>query len=453
MTTRNASFRARPLTRAIALAGLPLMAAMSTATLAQDSQSAQSDEVEQLRQRVDQLEKSLKGAVASAPELTEDNPYILREGDGLKIGDTTISFGGFIKADAIFGSGGDGTINTYSTGLPRNFASYAASGNNSWKTGFSARESRFSFGTQTDDVAGHTLRTYLEMDFNQGDDAPGNEVVSNSYAPRLRQAYGNWNGWEFGQTYTTFTDLAALPEILNQGKMAAFIYTTQPMIRYNMAAPGGKFMVALENPSDGFISGSGTDFSYDDQSYPDLTARYQIRGKYGFYSIAGVLRNLEDDASDDEELTGAVSLSARIPTIGRDDLRMQYSYGALGRYMGLYTYPEVDLAAQSAGEVKALKSYGATIAYRHFWSPTWRTSIVGSHTEITSDLTNPVATPVANGTLSYFDSSTSAHVNLIWQASRKLELGVEYAYWDFGNIADSGSQQYEQVMASAKMNF
>ncbi|WP_223807980.1 DcaP family trimeric outer membrane transporter [Marinobacter sp. R17] len=443
MTTRNASFRARPLTRAIALAGLPLMAAMSTATLAQDSQSAQSDEVEQLRQRVDQLEKSLKGAVASAPELTEDNPYILREGDGLKIGDTTISFGGFIKADAIFGSGGDGTINTYSTGLPRNFASYAASGNNSWKTGFSARESRFSFGTQTDDVAGHTLRTYLEMDFNQGDDAPGNEVVSNSYAPRLRQAYGNWNGWDFGQTYTTFTDLAALPEILNQGKMAAFIYVTQPMIRYNMAAPGGKLMVALENPEDGF----GTT-SYDDQSYPDLTARYQIRGKYGFYSIAGMLRNLEDDASDDEKLAGAVSLSARIPTIGRDDLRMQYSYGALGRYMGLFTYPDVDLGAQAAGKVEPLTTYGATVAYRHFWTPTWRSSFVGSHTEIVDDLEfSP------SGTLSYFDSSTSAHVNLIWQASRKLSLGVEYAYWDFGNIADGGSQQYEQVMASAKMNF
>ncbi|TBW51906.1 hypothetical protein EZI54_16660 [Marinobacter halodurans] len=421
---------------------------MSTATFAQDSQSAQSDEVEQLRQRVDQLEKTLKGAVASAPELNEDNPYILREGDGLKIGETTISFGGFIKADVITGSGGDGTLNTYSVGLPRTFAKAAASDNNSWKTGFSARESRLSIGTETDDVAGHDLRTYLEMDFNQAIDAPGNEVVSNSYAPRLRQAYGNWNGWDFGQTYTTFTDLAALPEILNQGKMAAFIYTTQPMIRYSMAAPGGKFMVALENPEDGYGSNS-----YDDQSYPDLTARYQIRGKYGFYSVAGVLRNLEDDASDDEQLAGAVSLSARIPTIGRDDLRMQYSYGALGRYMGLFTYPDVDLAAQGGGEVKALKSYGATVAYRHYWSATWRSNLVGSHTEIVSDLTNPVATPGANGTLSYFDTSTSVHANLIWQANRKLQLGLEYAYWDFGNIADGGSSQYEQVMASAKMSF
>lgn len=437
MTTRNKSFRAHPLTRAVALAGFPLIAALSMPAQAQDDA-----EVEELRQRVEQLEQTLRGAVSTAPEATSDNPYILREGDGLKIGDTTISFGGFIKADLIYGSGGNGTLNTYSTGLPRNFATFARS-DNDWKVGFSARESRFSFGTETEDVGGHALRTYLEMDFNTASDAAGNEVVSNSYNPRLRQAYGAWNGWEFGQTYTTFTDLAALPEILNQGKMAAFIYTTQPMIRYNMAAPGGKLMVALENPEDGF----GTT-SYDDQSYPDLTARYQIRGNYGFYSIAGVLRNLEDDASGEEKLAGAVSLSARIPTIGRDDLRLQYSYGALGRYMGLFTYPDVDLAEQAAGEVEPLNTYGATVAYRHFWSPTWRSSLVGSHTEIVDDLEfSP------SGTLSYFDSSTSVHANLLWSPKSNLTLGVEYAYWDFGEIASDSSEQYEQVMMSATMQF
>jgi len=64
--------------------------------------------------------------------------------------------------------------------------------------------------------------------------------------------------------------------------MAAFIYTTQPQLRYTMAAPGGKFMVALENPEDGFGN-----TSYDDQSYPDLTARYQLRNRYGIYSVSG----------------------------------------------------------------------------------------------------------------------------------------------------------------------
>ncbi|MGQ7272883.1 DcaP family trimeric outer membrane transporter [Marinobacter sp. V034] len=431
--------RVHPLTKAVALAGLPLIALTSVPVAAQDADS----EVDALRQRVEQLESRLSGAVSEAPEATADNPYILKEGDGLKIGDTTISFGGFIKADMVYGSGGDGTLNSYSVGLPRNFAKSAAS-TDDWKVGFTARESRFSFGTSTDDVGGHRLQTYLEMDFNTAQDSPGNEVVSNSYNPRLRQAYGRWNGWEFGQTYTTFTDLAALPEILNQGKMAAFIYVTQPMIRYNMQAPGGKFMVALENPEDGY----GTN-SYDDQSYPDLTARYEIRGNYGFYSVAGMLRNLEDDASGDEKLAGAVSLSARIPTIGRDDVRLQYNYGALGRYMGLFTYPDVDLADQAAGEVDPLTTYGATAAYRHFWTPQWRSSLVGSYTEVVDD----TAVQGAGSLLSYFDASTSVHANLLWSPHQNLTLGLEYSYWNFAYAGSDDNDQYQQVMASAKMMF
>ncbi|MFL1467073.1 DcaP family trimeric outer membrane transporter [Marinobacter sp. HN1S83] len=434
--TTTTRFHARPLARAVALTSLPLIALGSGSALAQSS------ELDELRERVQLLESKLEGAVSTAPELQDDNPYLLRDGDGIKIGNTTISFGGFIKADAVFGSNGNGTMNGYSAGSARAFASAAASGESDWKTGFSARESRISIGTKTEDVVGHTLTTYIEMDFNKGPN-DGNEIVSNSYSPRLRQAYGSWNNWDFGQTYTTFTDLAAMPEILNQGKQSAFIYATQPMIRYNMAAPGGKLMVSLENPEDGY-----PDNSYDDQSYPDLAMRYQIRGNYGFYSIAGLVRNFEDNAADETKVDGAVSLSARIPTIGRDDLRLQYSYGALGRYMGLFSYPDVDLGALAMGDVEPLKTYGATAAYRHFWSPAWRSSLTVSHTEIVDDL---VASPA--GSVSYFDSATSVHANILWSAHRNLTLGLEYAYWDFGEIATSSSHQYEEVIASAKLSF
>ncbi|MDX1633947.1 MAG: DcaP family trimeric outer membrane transporter [Marinobacter sp.] len=430
-TTR--SFNKNTLTRSIALVTLTVG---SGAALAQES------ELEALKKQVERLEKQVSERI-EAPEYDAKNLYLLQDGNGFKIGNTTITIAGFIKADAIFGSDGNGTRNSYSVGLPRTFASAAATDTGDWKTGFTARESRFSLGTKTPDVAGSTLTTYLEMDFQGGIDAPGNEVVSNSYNPRLRQAYGSWNSWDFGQTYTTFSDLAAMPEILDQGKQAAFIYSVQPMLRYNMASPGGKLMVALENPEDGFGS-----TSYDDQSYPDLTARYQLRSKLGIYSVAGMVRSIEDDAADKTDVTGAVSLSARIPTFGRDDLRLQYSYGTLGRYLGLFTYPDLDLGALAAGEVEPLKTYGATIAYRHFWSPQWRSNLSLSQTEIVDDLANPPA-----GTLSYFDKSASVHANLIWSPHKKLDLGLEYAYWDFDRIGSDSSEQYEQVIASARLRF
>lgn len=436
MTTTTGLFNKNTLTRAMALAALPALTLGSGAAAAQDS------ELEALKKQVERLEKQVNERI-EAPDYDAENLYLLKDGTGFRIGDTTITIAGFIKADAIFGSNGNGTRNSYSVGLPRTFASVAESDVGDWKTGFTARESRFSIGTRTPDVAGSTLTTYLEMDFQGGIDAPGNEVVSNSYNPRLRQAFGSWNGWDFGQTYTTFSDLAAMPEILDQGKQAAFIYTVQPMIRYNMAAPGGKLLLALENPEDGFGS-----TSYDDQSYPDLTARYQVRSRMGLYSVSALVRGIEDDAADKTDLTGAVSLSARIPTFGRDDLRLQYSYGTLGRYMGLFTYPDLDLGALAAGEVEPLKTYGATVAYRHFWSPEWRSNLSLSQTEIVDDLANPPA-----GTLSYFDKSASVHANLIWSPHKKLDLGLEYAYWDFDRIGSDSSEQYEQVMASARLSF
>lgn len=442
-------FQPKLLSKAIALASLPLFAFCTSSVLAQENSDLV--ELRQLQDRMEKLEKRLQDAVSTAPSIssdTSDNKYIVRDGKGIKIGDTTISFGGFIKTDLIYGSGGNGTRNGYSIGLARTYANAANSKNNSWNVGLTARESRFSIGTKTENVAGHDLTTYLEMDFNQSDDmvgSNGNETVSNSYSPRLRQAVASWNNWDVGQTYSTFTDLAVMPEILGQGKQAAFMYVTQPMVRYNMAVPGGgKLLVALENPEDGF---TGQPDSYDDQSYPDLTARYQINGKYGYYSVSGVARKLEH--KKDSKTTGAISLSARFPTIGKDDLRLQYSYGAIGRYMGLYTYPDLDLAKQKNGKVDPLKTFGATAAYRHYWSDDWRSTLTASHTEVVNSLLKQDA---GNGTLSYFDTSSSVHANLMWSAHKNLTLGIEYAYWDFGKIT-GGSKQYEQIMTSAILNF
>lgn len=175
--TTTTPFNTRPLVRAVALAGAPLMLLAAATATAQDN-----SELQELRDRVQQLEEKLAGAVSTAPELQEDNTYLLRDGDGIKIGDTTISFGGFIKADAIFGSDGNGSLNGYSIGLPRTFAKAAANGSSDWKTGFSARESRISIGTSTEDVFGHDLTTYIEMDFNQdlndGFSETGNEIVT-----------------------------------------------------------------------------------------------------------------------------------------------------------------------------------------------------------------------------------------------------------------------------------
>lgn len=470
MSRTTGIFNKHPLAGAIVCLGLPLLLMGAGPAVAQNA------EIEELRRQLRALEQKLDESTArieaeaaaarsdareARTELasqqkefagTRDaiarSDLIVRDGKGIKIGDTTVTVNGFIKADAVYASGGDGSRNNRTLGQAPNFAEFARSANaDRWRFGSSVRESRVGLRTVTPDVNGRDLTTYLEVDFHGSEDG-ANEFVSNSYNPRLRLAYASWGDWTVGQDVTTFSELAALPEILNQGKMAAFIYARQPLLRYSMNVPGGRLFASVENPEDGD----------HDQAYPDLVLRYQVRNDYGIYSLAAMARTLEKGNSGDRSLQGAVSLSARIPTVGKDNLRLQYSYGALGRYAGLRTFQDIlntdttvtDGAGNSTtlyGELTPAVSYGATAAYQKHWSPKWRSNLTLSQLEMVTD---------TNGAElgRYFDRSTSAHLNLLYAATDRITLGLEYAYWDFGAMnQDKSSYQYEQVMASAKVDF
>lgn len=365
---------------------------------------------------------------------------ITRDGKGIKIGDTTFTVNGFIKADAVYGSGGDGSKNNRTLGQATNFARFANSpAEDRWRLGSSIRESRIGLRTFTPDVGGQDLTTYFEFDFHGSEDG-ANEFVSNSYNPRVRLAYATWGDWTVGQDVTTFSETAAIPEILNQGKMAAFMYVRQPLLRYRMNVPGGTLFASIENPEDG----------HHDQAYPDAILRYQVRNNYGVYSLAAMARTLEKGNTGDRSLQGAASLSARIPTYGKDNLRLQYSYGVLGRYAGLRTFEDIlntDTEANGdRGDLVPAVSYGATVAYQRHWSSKWRSNLSFSQLEM---VTNADEARLNR----YFDRSTSAHLNLLYAATDRITLGLEYAYWDFGHVDTSSSYQYEQVMASAKVDF
>lgn len=481
MKTTKALFATKPLAKAIACLSVPVMLLGAAPAFAQNS------EIEELRRQLKALEARIEQSTARAEAdaaqareeasqaraearearaqltssrdepprsgsrnetLKADTEYLVRDGKGVKIGNTTVTVGGFIKADAVVASGGDGSANNRTLGQPTNFARFAASDNaDEWRFGSSIRESRIGLGTRTADVNGHDLITYIEMDFHGSEDG-ANEFVSNSYNPRVRLAYAQWADWTVGQDVTTFSELAAVPEILNQGKHAAFIYARQPLLRYGMDVPGGRLFAALENPEDG-------DF---DQAYPDVVLRYQVKNDYGVFALAGMGRTLEKDSANERSLQGAFSLSARIPTVGKDNLKLQYSYGVLGRYAGLRTFTDIlstDIEVDGPGEDETTTiyggltpavSYGATAAYQKHWSPKWRSNLSLSQMEM---VTNADSGELAR----YFDRSTSAHLNLLYAATDRITLGLEYAYWDFGIVDDSGSNQYEQVMASAKFDY
>ena len=296
--------------------------------------------------------------------------------------DDVIEFGGYIKADARFVDG-DVAYRDFWIGTGTPLAEDASQFN------MNVRETRFNTKYTHGDVVG-----FLELDFEATDN--GNQVISNSYSPRLRHAFIRYKQILFGQTWTTFMNTSAIPEAADfAGPDVGLAFVRQGQFRFNV----GNWQLALENPET-----FGGDPANDDM--PDFIAKYVFKGDWGNVSVAGLGRRLTTQGGEHESSFGA-SIAGQIKTFGKDDLRFQFHEGELGRYVSVAGSPDV------AGEVvEDVTSY--MVAYRHYWSGTWRSTAF--YGRVDTDVTDR--------------ERTQWGVNLFKNLTPKLAFGIE-----FGNFA------------------
>src|SRR5690606_31235078 len=253
--------------------------------------------------------------------------------------DAVCSYGGFIKFDAMVTDTSDGAIAEGSAGrlfyVPSTIPVTAngAEPDTDPYTDMHAAFSRFWFAADHTTEGGDKFRAYIEADMYGGGTANlGNEVNTNTHGITLRQAFVSWNNWLAGQTWSNFQDVAALPEAVDfVGVTEGTTFVRQAQIRYT----SGPFSVALENPHTtvSSIATAARNNAAGSDSLPDLTARYVMKGDWGHFSAAGLVRQLK---SGDESQTGAaVSLSGRFNLGASDDIRWMANYGSgIGRYLG-----------------------------------------------------------------------------------------------------------------------
>lgn len=359
----------------------------TSAMLATPAMAASDD----LAQRIDSLEKELQSLRSQS---------VRTDKGALLVGDTAITVGGYIKADLLYANNG---VNASNALLAAAHVK-AADEDKSERFDMTARESRFFIKTTTS-VDGKPLTTHLEADFYG---ANGTETVSNAHGLRLRHAYGSWGNLLIGQTWSTFMDLAALGDLNAFGQHASAIFVRQTQVRYTQPFTGGSLMLAVENPEDGG----------DDQSSPDLVARVNFDGGWGHASVAAVSRQMSDGV--DHTRASAMSATARFPFAGGDDVRLQYSKGALGRYMGLAIYPDEN--AYKA-KLQGYESRGGSVAVRHVWSPALASTLMVAKTD--TDET------VDSGAI---ESAKSIHANIMWAAASKVRFGAEWSKWDITTV-------------------
>ena len=307
---------------------------------------ADGDRVEALEARIAELEALVQQLLTekkAPPAVTEEQveakaqaaaeekvKAVLAEHEAAeaeKIHKHSYKFGGFVKTDVMYSDYGSGP----SSGPGRDFyipgTIPVGDGDGETYLDFHAKESRINFRSTHNLDNGATVSSFFEMDFQLS--GQGNERVSNSFSPRVRHAFLTYNKWLVGQTWMTFFNVGALPENLDfVGPAESTIFGRQPMIRYT----SGAWQFAVENPETTITPfGGGGRIVADDNTFPDLVGRYNMKGDWGTFTVAGMLRQLryEDNAAGIKDSTSGwgISLSGKFMIGEKNDFRWMASIG------------------------------------------------------------------------------------------------------------------------------
>lgn len=320
----------------------------------------------------------------------------------VKTDDTTVSIGGYVKADLRHVSGDLAYRDLW---IGNNPGAVDTS-----QTKLNIKESRLQFKVQHDDVTG-----VIELDFYG---SGGNEIISNSTGPRIRHAFIKYNEWTIGQTWSTFMPLHALSETLDfGGPHVGEVFIRQSQIRYSK----GGWSFAVENPET-FGSSDSTK-----ESVPDFVGRYDHKGDWGQISVAGLVRQLDQNGVDETAVAG--NIAAKFLLSGKDDVRVQLNVGEFGRYAG--TTAVADIAANDQDETAVEDGLAYTVSYRHFWNDSTRSTVF-----------------YGNGQSNLADNDRSHWgVNLITNITPKLKYGVELGEYKVEDQDLNLSSAYFQLSA------
>ena len=250
--------------------------------------------------------------------------------------------------------------------------------------------------------------------------------------------------WLAGQTWSNFQDVAALPDAVDfVGPTEGTTFVRQPQLRWS----SGPWSVSLENPAT-VLTGyrSATRTISDDNSLPDLTARWTSKGERGHFGVAGLVRQLrhETPITQAEGIGYGVSVSGKYNLSKADDLRFMLTGGrGISRYVGFALGADGVLDAAS-GDIEPTGLLAGFVAWRHAFNPKLRGNLYysASHFDNDSNLTG----------LGITRSARSLHANLIYSPYPKLDVGAE-VMWGNRELESGADGDLRRVQTTVKYNF
>jgi len=383
--------------------------------------------------------------------------------EGMQVGATNIRIGGFLKFNADYSHFNGGSVATNTLGrdfyLPQAIPVVTPTSKASTDTDFNAKQTRLWLNIDTV-VAGHTLRGYLETDFQTTASAAanvtggGSQRTTNGYTLALRRAFVQFDKWTFGQDWTTFQNTAVLPESTDfVGATEGTVFVRQPLVRYStILSRAATLHIAVENPESATATaGSAALVENGTDHLPDFTARLNLADKRGEISFAALGRQVRSEVAG-AGLTrmgfgGSVAGKIFLNDKRTSDLRFSATYGLnIGRYVGLNFAPDA-VYVPASNSLADVRVFAALAAARIAITPTLRVNIIGSMQSVDyAAALSPAAIAAYN------KQAWSGAVNLFYSPVRAIDLGVEYRHGS-RELVNGQSGTIDRLEFAARYNF
>lgn len=299
------------------------------------------------------------------------------------------------------------------------------------------RQTRINVDFRSPTELGSDFRTFAEFDFF-GSDGPVD--------PRMRHFYGQLANVLVGQTWTTFTDVDAVPDTLDDGAPIGVSKLRQPQVRYTLALrPGHSLAIAAERPVT-----EARDINASSGAYgpaPDVIVRYRFDASRGHVHAASIFRSLGYHGSTrNTTILGTGINIASAWKVPNDDIVIgSVTYGrGIARYIDTLAGTNSDLDLNDAGtDVAALPAVAGYAAFTHFWPKRFRSTGTFGYGRVDTSEQQPAS--------SFVDSYYVA-ANLLWNAVGSLNVGVEYLYGTH-SVKSGEDAHASRVQIAAKYDF
>ena len=242
---------------------------------------------------------------------------------------------------------------------------------------------------------------------------------------RLRHAYGRYRRVLAGQTWSTFSDVDALPVTVDFEGPPSSTTVRSPQVRYTgTASDSTSWAVAIEAPMADISDPDSASAAF--QGFGDITARAKLVSDWGHVQISSVFRSLaaNDAEGNTDFLPGLGAMLSGKSQVSPDDAFLFQMIGgmAISRFVGSLGGKGLDLVFNpNTGSFEQMMSYGGFITWN-------RENLLGMALE--TNLTGGIL-GVQNKNFQPDDAYSSSEyisANVFWVFTEGGRAGLEYSW-------------------------